>query len=158
MGVRPFFEVRTSAIQGLGAFAVRRIRTGTRIIEYQGERITPEEADNRYGDDRSPHPHVLLFSVDKRTLIDAGVNGNDAHYINHSCAPNCEAITDAGRVYIEALRTIRPGEELTYDYQLEYPEPYDPEDLQRYACHCGAPNCRGTLLKPRTKSRQTLSR
>lgn len=72
MGVRPFFEVRASAIQGLGAFAVRRIRTGTRIIEYQGERITPEEADQRYGDDLPSHPHMLLFSADKHTLIDAG--------------------------------------------------------------------------------------
>jgi SET domain-containing protein len=145
----PFFEVRASAIQGLGAFALRRIRTSTRIVEYQGERITAEEAGRRYDDDGNAPPHVLLFTVDKHTLIDAGVGGNEARYINHSCAPNCEAILDAGRVYIEAQRTIRPGEELTYDYQLEHPEPYDLASVQRYACRCGASNCRGTLLAPR---------
>jgi SET domain-containing protein len=149
-----FFEIRDSAVHGLGAFALRRIRAGTRLVEYQGERISVEEAARRYADDGRARPHVLLFTVDQRTLIDAGVGGNDARFINHACDPNCEAIIVAGRVYIEALRTIRPGEELTYDYRLEPPKPADPDDLQRYACHCGAPNCRGTLLKPRARSRQ----
>jgi SET domain-containing protein len=150
----PLFEIRASAIQGLGAFALRRIRTGTRIIEYQGERISAEEAARRYADDGRAQPHVILFTVNRHTFIDAGVNGNDARYINHSCAPNCEAFLEAGRVYIEALRTIRPGEELTYDYRLELPEPYDLEEIQRYACHCGAPTCRGTLLERRARPRR----
>jgi SET domain-containing protein len=150
----PFFEVRSSAIQGLGDFSTRRIRKGTRIIEYQGERITPKEANRRYDDDRSEHPRVLLFTVNKRSVIDAGVAGNDARYINHSCEPNCEAVTEAGHVYIEALRTISPGEELTYDYRLERPGAYDSEWEQRYVCRCGAPTCRGTLLAPRTSSRR----
>jgi SET domain-containing protein len=153
----PFFEVRASAIQGLGAFALRKIRKGTRIIEYQGERIDADEADRRYADDDRAEAHVLLFTVDKHTFIDAGVNGNAARFINHSCAPNCEAVNEAGQIYIEALRTIAPGEELTYDYRLEYPQPFDPEWAQRYTCRCGAANCRGTLLarrpKPRTKVR-----
>src|SRR6185503_19295969 len=95
----PFFEVQPSAIAGLGAFATRRIRKGTRIIEYQGERIAPEEADRRYDDERNPQALVLLFTVNKRTYIDAGVDGNEARYINHSCEPNCEAVLEAGRVY-----------------------------------------------------------
>ena len=147
----PYFEVRPSAIQGLGAFALRRIRKGTRLIEYTGEHITPEEADRRYDDDAMDRPHTFLFTLSKRTIVDAAVDGNEARYINHSCAPNCEAVIEAGRVYIEALRTIQPGEELTYDYQLERPGPYRPEWRQRYACRCGAPNCRGTLLLPRRR-------
>ncbi len=154
----PFFEVRASAIQGLGAFALRRIRTGTRIIEYQGERIGTEEADRRYDDAGSNRSHVLLFTVDKRTFIDAGVDGNDARFINHSCAPNCEAVLENKRIYIEALRTIAMGEELTYDYRLELPEPYDSKQARRYACRCGAPNCRGTLLAPQSKSRKKPGR
>jgi len=145
---QPFFEIRPSPIHGWGAFAIRRIRKGTRIIEYVGERITPKEADARYDDDRTDYPHVLLFTVDKRTIIDAGVGGNEARYINHSCAPNCEAVTESGRVYIEALRAIAPGEELMYDYRLERHGRHDAEWEKRYACHCGAKTCRGTLLKP----------
>jgi SET domain-containing protein len=151
----PLFEIRASAIQGLGAFALRRIRTGTRLIEYQGERISADEAALRYADDGRARTHVVLFTVNRHTFIDAGVNGNDAQYFNHSCAPNCEAVLETGRVYIEAVRPIKPGEELTYDYRLEHPEPFDLDAAQRYACRCGAPNCRGTLLEPRATSRQS---
>ena len=143
----PLLEVRPSAIQGLGAFATQRIRKGTRLVEYQGERITPEEADERYDDESDPSPHVLLFTVDKELVIDAGVNGNDARFINHSCEPNCVAVVDRRRVYIEANREIASGEELTYDYNLQQDEPPDEETKRRYACHCGAKNCRGTMLE-----------
>ena len=95
---------------------------------------------------------MILFTVDEHTFIDAGVDGNDAQYFNHSCAPNCEAVLEAGQIYIEALRLIKSGEELTYDYRLEHPEPFDPGAAQRYACHCGVPDCRGTLLEPRAPS------
>lgn len=150
----PYFEVRASPIQGQGVFALRRIRKGTRIMEYTGERITPEEADERYDDDAVERPHTFLFTVNRRTIIDGAVNGNEARYINHSCEPNCEAVIEAGRIFIEALRTIQPGDEITYDYQLERPGPYRPEWRRRYACHCGAPTCRGTLLLPKRERRK----
>ncbi len=154
-GVRqPSLEVRRSPIAGFGVFATRRIRKGTRIVEYAGERITPHEADVRYDDDESAHPHVVLFTVDRRTVIDAAVGGNESRYINHSCAPNCETVTEAGRVYIEALRTIAAGEELTYDYRLQRPGPPRPEWTARYACRCGAAGCRGTMLAPRPQRRR----
>jgi SET domain-containing protein len=153
----PPFEVRSSPIHGFGAFASRRIRKGTRIIEYLGQRITNQEADARYNDDRMEHPHVLLFIVDKRTVLDAGVNGNEARYINHSCAPNCEAVIQNGRIFIEALCSISAGEELTYDYRLERAEENDIADDLRYACRCGAETCRGTMLAPR-KTRKKLRR
>lgn len=145
---RPFFEIRPSPIEGHGAFAIRRIRKGTRLIEYTGERLTPAAADARYDDDRRQTPHVLLFTVDRRTVIDAGVGGNEARFFNHSCEPNCEAVIDQRRVYLEALRTIAPGEELTYDYQLERGAGATEEGERRYVCRCGAAICRGTMLAP----------
>lgn len=148
---KKLLEVRPSKIQGLGAFATTRIPKGTRIIEYTGERISPAEADRRYNDDTSAHPHVLLFSVDSRTVIDAGIGGNESRFINHCCEPNCAAVTAKKRIYIEALRDIDPGEELAYDYNLTRESDDDEALEQRYACRCGAPTCRGTMLVPRDK-------
>lgn len=150
----PYFELRRSPIQGRGAFAVRPIRKGTRIIEYTGERISPGEADRRYDDGSMGRHHTFLFSVDKRTVIDAGVNGNDARFINHSCAPNCEAVDIGGRIYIEAIRSIAPGEELTYDYAYERDGTEDETWERVYGCKCGAPTCRGTILAPPKKKRR----
>ena len=150
------FELRSSPIHGQGVFALRRIRKGRRLIEYLGERITPEAADLRYDDDAMDSPHTFLFTVDAQTIIDAAVGGNEARFINHSCNPNCEAVDDGGRIFIETIRNIRPGEELSYDYHLERDGRWRKEWAARYACRCGAPNCRGTLLvkprKPRKKS------
>jgi SET domain-containing protein len=150
---KPLLEIRSSPIQGLGAFAVRRIRKGTRIIEYVGELITPGEADSRYDDSQAEYPHVLLFSLDKHTVIDAGAGGNESRFINHSCEPNCEAVVERKRVFIESLRTISEGEELTYDYNLTREEEDDVELEKRYSCNCGAKTCRGTMLKPRQERR-----
>ncbi len=144
------FEPRSSPIHGQGVFAVRPIHKGKRLIEYIGERITPAAADLRYDDDAMGRPHTFLFTIDAHTVIDAAVGGNAARFINHSCDPNCEAVDDGGRIFIESVRTIRPGEELTYDYHLERDGRWRKEWAQRYACRCGAPNCRGTLLvKPK---------
>jgi SET domain-containing protein len=146
-----YFELRRSPIQGRGAFAIRPIRRGTRIIEYTGERISHEEADRRYDDESMSRHHTFLFSVDKSTVIDAAVGGNEARFINHSCAPNCEAVDERKRIYIEAIRDIAPGEELTYDYAYERDGTEDEEWERLYVCKCGAPTCRGTILAPQKK-------
>lgn len=146
----PSFEVRRSPIAGLGVFATRRIRAGARIIEYVGERISSDEADARYDDDAMDQHHTVLFAVGDDTVIDAAVGGNDARFINHSCAPNCEAVDEGGRIFIEALVDIAPGTELVYDYSLSRDEPWDDRWAELYACHCGAPGCRGTILKSPT--------
>jgi len=142
----PMFAVRRSRIHGSGVYATRRIRKGTRIVEYLGERITHEEADSRYEAKGQDDGHTFLFVVNDDVVIDAGVDGNDARFINHSCGPNCEAVIEGGRVFIEATRTIQAGEELGYEYGLTWESTDDPEELAAYACRCGAENCRGTML------------
>lgn len=144
----PLTKVRRSRVHGRGVFASKPIRKGTRIIEYVGERVSHAEADRRY-DDRNPYDsHTFLFIADRHTVIDAGVGGNEARFINHSCDPNCESIIEKGHVFIEALRDIAAGEELSYDYQIVR-EKDDPPDVDEiFACHCGAASCRGTMLWP----------
>jgi hypothetical protein len=147
----PWFQVRRSPVHGLGAFALRRIRKGTRIIEYLGERVTHEEADRRYEGKDESDSHTFLFIVDSKTVLDGGVDGNDSRFINHSCDPNCESVIEAKRVFIEAIRTIQPGEELSYDYQLGRDADDPPNVDEIYACRCGHDSCRGTMLWPPKK-------
>jgi uncharacterized protein len=151
---QPLFEVRHSPIHGYGVFAVRRIRKGTTVTEYLGDRVSHEEADTRYEDKDPNDNHTFLFTVDSKTVIDGGVGGNDARYINHGCDPNCESTTQNKRIYVEAIRTIRPGEELAYDYQIQR-DPEDPPNVDEiFACRCGAAKCRGSMLVARKKPRK----
>lgn len=100
------------------------------------------------------HHHTFLFALDNGVLIDAGRGGNAARFINHSCEPNCEAVQEGDRIFIQAIRNIQPGVELTYDYALEREGRLPAGWRERYACRCGAPNCRGTILRPRRKKRR----
>ncbi len=144
---KPYFTVRSSSTHGHGAFAARKIRKGTRIIEYQGKRSSWKKALKRPPSDPSDPYHTFIFGLDNGKVIDASVDGNDARWINHSCDPNCEAIEEEdGSVFIYAMRTIQPGEELHYDYRLSVDGKPKKKERKRYACHCGAENCRGTML------------
>jgi hypothetical protein len=153
----PPLEVRDSEVHGKGVFAARQIKKGERIIEYIGERVSHDEADRRYEAKDENDSHTFLFIVDSKTVIDAGTAGNEARFFNHSCDPNCESVVESRRVFIEALRPIEPGEEMTYDYQI-YREDGDPENIDEiFACRCGFPQCRGTMLwppEPKKKSRK----
>ncbi len=144
--LRPLFKVKTSRIEGRGAFAARVIRKGTRIIEYLGERITSAEADARYDDANNLPHHTFLFALDNGTAIDASRDGNDARFLNHACEPNCEAVMVGDRIFIECIKTIRVGEELVYDYRYVVDADFDEADLlAMYPCRCGRPTCRGTI-------------
>jgi SET domain-containing protein len=140
-------EVRNSPIHGRGVFAAEPIAKGSCIIEYSGRRIPWDSVPDDYDD------VTYYFGIeDGSIVIDPEIGGNEARWINHSCHPNCEAIEEEdGRVFIHALRNIRPGEELFYDYQLEVNEPRTEEVEQESACHCGAANCRGTMLEKKKK-------
>ena len=141
------YRVRTSTIHGRGVFAASKIAKGTCIIEYRGERTTWEIAQERPDSDPDNPAHTFIFELSDGMVIDAGVHGNAARWINHSCAPNCKSYEDDdGRVYIEARRAIAPGEELTYDYRLSYDGRITRKIREEYACRCGAKRCRGTLL------------
>ncbi|MCW5576288.1 MAG: SET domain-containing protein-lysine N-methyltransferase [Burkholderiales bacterium] len=142
----PRVVVRRSAIHGRGVFAVSAIARGERILEYTGERISHEEADRRYGDLHENSSHTMLFAANDEIVIDATKRGGPARWINHSCSPNCEADEVDGRVFISAARAIRPGQELLYDYNLVLEERHTPKLKREHPCHCGARNCRGTLL------------
>jgi len=141
-------EVRNSELHGLGVFATQAIKKGTRIIEYLGDKISHAEADRRYETKDDNDNHTFLFSVDRKLVIDAGEKGNDARYFNHSCDPNCESVIEQRRVFIEAIKDISAGDEMTYDYQIGR-ERTDPPNIDEiYSCRCGAAECRGTMLLP----------
>ena len=140
------FVARKSGIHGRGVFATATIPRGQRIIEYVGERITHGEADRRYADVHEQSPHTFLFLVNDRIVIDATRRGNTSRWINHSCRPNCEIEQEGERIFIDALREIRPGEELTYDYNLVLEERHTPAAKKENPCYCGSRGCRGTLL------------
>ncbi len=143
--IRLSFEIRESPIQGHGAFATDEIASGIRLIEYAGQRLTPAESDARYPDEAGRH-HTYLFAIDDDVVIDAAVDGNEARFINHSCDPNCDAVIDQGRIWIETIRDITPGQELAYDYAYLLEERHTPAAKRRFPCHCGASICRGTIL------------
>lgn len=142
----PYYVVRNSRIHGRGVFAVADIPKGTRITEYVGDRISHAEADRRHENKAPDDNHTFLFTVNSRVVIDGGVKGNDARWINHSCDPNCESVVDKSRVFLEAVRDIPKGEEICFDYMIER-DPNDPPEMdQIFGCRCGSPKCRGTML------------
>jgi len=124
--------LRQSRIHSFGCYTTRRIPKGTLIVEYVGERLTCEQADDLYDD----FENTYLFGLDggKRIIDGFGV----AAFVNHSCQPNCETDQIRGKMWVIALRDIEAGEELTYDYNL-----YDGEDDA--PCLCRMARCRGSL-------------
>jgi uncharacterized protein len=108
--------------------------------------LTPAEAEARYPDAKGERHHTYLFAVDENLVVDASVNGNEARFLNHSCAPNCDAVIEDGRIWIETIHDIEPGEELVYDYAYVLAERHTPAAKRRFPCHCGAITCRGTIL------------
>lgn len=144
-GVHADVEVRGSPIHGHGVFALRPIPAETLIGRYEGRRYTPDEVESR------PWNQALtyVFGLSDGTIIDADEGGNATRHVNHACEPNCiayEVEDESGRldIVIETLRPIDAGEELLLDYALDVGD----EDPSRYACRCGSPTCRGTMVGP----------
>jgi len=130
-----FVEVRCSTIHGTGGFARKDIFVGAHLIEYVGEKITKAESQKRCEADNG-----YIFTLDEEHDLDGNVPWNPARFINHSCAPNCEAELDDGRIWIIALRDIETGEELSFNYG------YDLEDYREQPCRCGAVECVGYIV------------
>lgn len=138
--------VRRSGVHGKGVFAAALLKAGERLVEYKGERISWKEALRRHPHNPDEPNHTFYFALEAGLVIDGNVNGNSARWINHSCAPNCEAEEVEGRVFIHALRDIAPDEELFYDYGLVIDGRLTKKLKAEYGCRCGARKCRGTML------------
>ncbi len=141
-------------------FAKAPIAKHALVIEYTGELIPHEVAEQRYpivdGEEEAPHTFVLQLDEDR--VIDANVGGNDARFINHSCEPNLEPIVIGDHLWLVALRDVAAGEELGYDYAIELDEKHTPAAKRRFPCACGATSCRGTLLRPKRTPQSAASR
>ncbi|WP_153099013.1 SET domain-containing protein [Paraburkholderia hayleyella] len=146
--------VRRSGVHGKGVFALELLAAGERLIEYKGERISWKEALRRHPHNPDEPNHTFYFALDGGGVIDGKINGNSARWINHSCAPNCEAEEISGRVYIHALQDIPAGTELFYDYGLVIDERQTKKLRRDYECRCGAAECRGTMLAAPEKSKK----
>jgi hypothetical protein len=144
-------QVRRSGVHGKGVFALQDIAEGETVIEYVGEIISWDEAQDRHPHDPSDPNHTFYFHVNEDRVIDALHGGNSSRWINHSCDANCEADEDNDRIFIKAIRNIQAGEELNYDYGLIIDEPYTKKLKAEYPCWCGSANCRGTLLSPKRR-------
>ena len=142
-------QVRKSGVHGKGVFSTTTLKKGEVLIEYKGEVITWKEALRRHPHDPKDPDHTFYFHIDDKHVIDAKFGGNAARWINHACTPNCEADEIDGRIFIKALRTIRPGTELFYDYGLIIDEPYTRKLKKQFECRCGTRGCRGTMLAPK---------
>lgn len=149
----PPYRTRRSRIHGTGAFATRSIRKGARIDEYVGERISHDEADRRHSEKDENDSHTFLFTLDKKTVLDATTGGNESRFINHSCEPNCEVTIEDGRIFIYAAKAIAKGAELLYDYNIGRSKEDPPNQEQIFACRCGTASCRGTMLEPLKKAK-----
>ena len=125
--------IRSSLIHAAGCYTTTPIRKGVRVAEYTGPRLTTEQADKTY----EGASITYLFGLRGGEIV---IDGHSmAMFINHSCDPNCETSEEEGRVWINAIRNIAAGEEITYDYCL-----YDGGDDEAI-CNCGAAKCRGTM-------------
>jgi SET domain-containing protein len=125
--------IRSSAIHAAGCYTTTPIRKGVRVTEYTGHRMSQKKADVLYKDSLITY----LFGLGDGAIV---IDGHaTAMFINHSCAPNCETEEEDGHIWINAIRDIAAGEEITYDYCL-----YDGGEDEA-VCNCGAKNCRGTM-------------
>jgi SET domain-containing protein len=138
----PRLLIRSSAIHAAGCYTLDPIRKGSRVIEYDGARITKDVADERYAD--RPVTYLFGFGTEGDVIDGFGT----AMFLNHSCDPNCDTDELRGRVWIKAIRDIAAGEELVYEYNL-----YDSEEDDA-DCYCGAPQCRGTMFSDEEVQRQ----
>jgi uncharacterized protein len=124
-----------SPIHGFGAFARGDLPKGARLIEYVGQKIDKQESLRRCEENNE-----YLFTLNEREDLDGNVEWNPARFINHSCAPNCDAELEGVHIWIVARRNIHAGEEITFNYG------FDLEDYRKYPCRCGAPGCVGFIV------------
>lgn len=137
--------VRQSPVHGKGVFALRALAAGERVLEYKGMITAWREAVRQHRRE-GVAGHTFLFGLSDGRVIDGSRGGNSARWLNHACAPNCETIEDAGRIFIHTLRPVGEGEELFIDYLLAVDDPLDEDIRRQYACWCTSVGCRQSML------------
>jgi SET domain-containing protein len=130
-----FLRIGPSAIHGRGGFAETDIPRGAGVIEYTGERITKAESLRRCEQGNS-----FIFALDDEFDLDGNIAANPARFLNHSCAPNCDTEYRDGHIWVVALRDIKAGEEITFNYG------YSLDEYREHPCQCGAAECVGYIL------------
>ena len=140
------YKVKKSNIDNRGLYAAKKIKAGTKIIYYKGKIITKKETDKnpKYDNDKA----IYLFNLNSRYDLDGDFEYNTARLINHSCNPNCEVTGKSLKLWIFALRDIKRGEELSYDYGFGFDE-----DFKQFPCKCGAKNCVGYIVRSESRWR-----
>tara|TARA_Y100000816_G_C26108192_1_gene589863 strand:- start:999 stop:1496 length:498 start_codon:yes stop_codon:yes gene_type:complete len=142
------WKVKNSKIHGHGVFATRNIRKNTKIIQYIGEKVTRSEGDKRSEKrikkylNSNKTGSVYIFELNKRYDIDGSPNYNKARFVNHSCSPNCEVDIIKDEIWIRSLKSIKKGEELSYDYGYSF----DKDDFRDHICKCGSKECIGFII------------
>ncbi len=141
-----YIIVKNSNIHNKGVFAKKDIKKGTRVIEYVGKKITKKQAEDiaekqlEKSKNHTIDGGVYVFELNKKYDINGKVSWNPAKFINHSCDPNCETESDEKHIWIIAIKDIKKGEELSYNYG------YDFENYKEHPCKCGSKNCIGYIL------------
>ena len=134
------YKIKKSNIDNKGLYAAKNIKSGKLVINYKGKLITKKETDTnpKFDNDKA----IYLFNLNNRYDLDGDFKYNDARLINHSCNPNCEVEGKGLKLWITAIRDIKKGEELSYDYGFGYDE-----DYKQFVCKCGAKNCVGYIVR-----------
>ena len=145
------YKIKKSNIDNQGLYASQSIKSGKVVIKYKGKIITKKETDTnpKYDNDKA----IYLFNLNKRYDLDGDFKYNTARLINHSCNPNCEVEGKGLKLWIVAIRDIKKGEELSYDYGFGYDE-----DYKQFVCRCGAKNCVGYIVREGSRWRIKKSR
>ncbi len=134
------YKVKKSKIDKNGLYANCNIKKGTRIIEYKGKIISSKTSDTspKFDNDKA----IYLFNINKRFDLDGDFKFNTARLINHSCDPNCEVFGEGYKIWIYAMKNIKKGEELSYDYGFGFDQ-----DFKKYPCKCGSNKCIGFIVR-----------
>ena len=141
------YKVKKSNIDKRGLYASKNIKTGERIIEYVGKLISKKETETNPKFDNSKD--IYLFNVNKKWDLDGAWSFNTARLINHSCDPNCEVEGKGLKLWISAIKDIKKGEELSYDYGFSYSK----EEMENFICRCGSKNCCGYIVREESRWR-----
>ncbi len=134
------YKIKKSKIDKNGLYANKDIKKGTKIIEYKGKIITVKQSENspKFDNEKA----IYLFNLNKKYDLDGDFKSNIARLINHSCDPNCEVCGKGLKVWVYAIKDIKKGDELSYDYGFGYDK-----DYKQFPCKCGSKKCVGYIVR-----------